>query len=69
MPQATDELRDRITLRFGGIDAGVVVKWLKDHDWELTHDYSWKKPNHVITKEEWEAIDFLIQEWDFGGVE
>lgn len=64
MPQASDELR----AKFPGHD-DEALKVLEEH-------FTWDKPalwiirrkdpNYVPTDREWEAIDYMCDEWDFG---
>lgn len=75
MPQATDELRAKIVARFGSIDCGPVVDWLRARGFTLTPDWLWDLPvsratngSMNLTDEECDAINFLVDEWDFGGV-
>lgn len=65
MPQASDELRKK-----WGIDDGKATKFLKDAGFILNRDWSWTspKPENEITEDEWGAISFMIQEWDYGGL-
>jgi hypothetical protein len=39
--------------------------------WKLTSRWTWVEPSpeHMATEDEGNAIDYLIQEWDYGGVE
>jgi hypothetical protein len=64
MPQATEELR-----REWGIADSRAIKFLNDRGYKLTRDFRWQKPhpNMKPTAKELRAIEFLIQEWDFGG--
>lgn len=68
MPQATEELRQK----WGGV-RGVgedkAIGHLLKRGYTLTSDYCWFKPIEIdITLDDTEAIDFLIQEWDYGGL-
>jgi hypothetical protein len=66
MPQATDELRKE-----WGVMDDRAIKFLNDRGYKLTRDFHWKKPhpNMKPTAKELRAIEFLFQEWDFGGFE
>lgn len=65
MPQATEELRAE-----WGIDDGPVIKWLQDRGWQYTQNWEWIKPSldYKPTGKEIRAIEFLFQEWDWGGL-
>lgn len=64
MPQASEELREK-----WGIDEQKASKFLESHGFKLTKDCQWQAPpEHTITEEEWSAIEFLIDEWDFGSL-
>lgn len=74
MPQASDELRGRMRAKFGSIDEAGPMKFLTDAGYTLTRAWTWTpKPGVTswagVTYEEGECIDFLIYEWDFGGLE
>jgi hypothetical protein len=49
----------------------VAVEFLKSHGYKFTVKYTWIKPAffHRPTADEWDAITFLIEEWDWGGFE
>jgi hypothetical protein len=44
---------------------------LKRQGYVLTDRWEWRtpKPSHVVSAEEADAIQFLIDEWDLGGLE
>jgi hypothetical protein len=65
MPQATDEQR----ARWPGWDA-EAIKFLEDAGYKLTRDWEWIKPvGHTPTERELDAIDYMCNEWDFGGIQ
>ncbi len=79
MPQATHELRAKFSCATGG-DA-KATKLLEDAGFVLTTNWEWIPPvnrhgvscgradcNCGITMDEWDAIDYMHQEWDYGGV-
>lgn len=68
MPQASDELRE---LWGGGVGEEKAINYLESKGYILTRNCLWKLPNknHKITQEEYTALCFLIDEWDFGGIE
>ena len=65
MPQSTPERRKR-----WGIDDVKATRFLMRRGYERNRAWQWKKPtrDHTITDEESDAIIFLIQEWDDGGL-
>lgn len=65
MPSATDELRDAFP---GGADEAIEV--LSAAGYKLTRAWTWIPPrDHDPTKRELDAIEYLFQEWDFGGID
>lgn len=75
MPESTEELRTKIRERFdGSIDSEGPTKYLENAGYVLTPQWVWiAKPGvtsyEEMTPEELECLDFLIQEWDYGGLE
>lgn len=69
MPQASDAQRAK-----WGIDSSEAINFLQEQGYVLTEEFEWKLPpgrrEHGIepTEEEWSAIAFLIDEWDFGSI-
>ena len=65
MPQTTPERR----ARWPGHDT-QAIKHLEDAGYALTKDWCWIKPTpeHKPTGREEDAVTYLIQEWDFGGI-
>jgi hypothetical protein len=74
MPQSDDVTRARIEELFhdGVSDAGPI-KYLTDAGYTLSKDWTWSKPGvtHLwqMTPEEQVCMQFLFEEWDFGGLE
>lgn len=71
MPQATDELRDRMFRYFGnGIDDTGPIRFLESHGFTLDKSWCWIKPceSHTISMDEFYCLQFLCDEWDFGGI-
>lgn len=69
MPSSSEGLRQK----WGGshgIGEDKAEGYLQSRGYRLTKDWFWIKPSHdhVMTDEEVEAIIFLIEEWDYGGV-
>lgn len=72
MPQAEDELRELLQLMFGeAIDDTLPIEFLETRGYKLLQSWCWKKPtpNHFITMKEWLCLKYLVDEWDFGGIE
>ncbi len=55
--------------RWPGMD-GEATAYLRAQGYQLTPDFYWLKPtpDHEPTEREADAIVYLIQEWDFGGI-
>jgi len=72
MPQASDEDRAEMERRFGDpVDSEGPMRFLRDRGWTLHCDWTWSKPGQGfwdIPDDEVECINFLADEWDFGGV-
>lgn len=66
MPQATDEL----AAEWPGMDE-EAINYLQAQGYKLTRRYEWKPPTpeHEPTDREVSAIVYLMDEWDFGGLE
>lgn len=75
MPTATDELRDKMGEMFGDrISDSGPTKYLENAGYILTPDWLWKPKEGVtsledMTQDEFNCLLFLIQEWDFGGLD
>jgi hypothetical protein len=69
MPQASEEMR----AEWGGV-AGVgddkATHHLKMNGFVLTPQWEWQRPSpdYEMTPDDWGAINFLICEWDYGGL-
>jgi hypothetical protein len=71
MSQPIDDLRNyRRWSQRGSAGYDEPMRFLERQGYVLTKDWEWRKPSpsHVITTEEADAIQFLTDEWDFGGV-
>lgn len=71
MPQSSDDMHDLMNYYFGDpIDDKGPMRFLEERGYGLTPQWLWKlpKPDHFITLKERLCIQFLIEEWDFGGV-
>lgn len=75
MPQCSDEILEEY-MRLGGAgpeDDEFALNYLTVHGWRLTPGLDWIPPAGVesadqVTNEEAVCIEFLAQEWDYGGV-
>lgn len=66
MPQATDELRDKIDGYFGeGVDLHKPLTFLKENGWADKAGLLLAPNGREITEKEWDCVDFLCDEWDF----
>lgn len=69
MPQASSKLRKK----WGWPDNGTVkaTTYLKKRGWALTKRWTWMRLDGRTkpTKKEWSAMQYLIHEWDYGGIE
>ena len=65
MPQTTPERVDR----WPGMDDEAMA-FLRSAGWVLTRSWEWYHPDadHKASERETDAIIYLIEEWDFGGV-
>lgn len=71
MPQASDELRMTMFRYFGDeIDDNGPLIFLESRGYILRKGWLWEKPvsAHTINDEEYNCLQFLIEEWDFGGI-
>lgn len=69
MPMASEELRHKMTDRFGGIEANGPMTYLEDSGYVLRPDWQWELlEDRRPTPDEIDCLDFLCDEWDFGGL-
>lgn len=63
MPSAPAELQDK----FPGMDS-EAIEVLEKHGWSMSPGFIWSPPapTYKPSQREWDAIDYLIQEWDYG---
>lgn len=66
MPTATPEAREWAVKTFGSMDLMGPQAALERLGFTLTVEYCWKRIRPP-TEYEWKCIDFLIDEWDYGG--
>lgn len=68
MPQASSELRAKWG-GIGGVCEDKAVKFLHDKGW-TEHKFIMYRPSgkaaNDISEDEWGALQFLIDEWDYG---
>lgn len=65
MPSTTPER----AARWPGMDQEAMA-YLKAQGYSLTRGWGWLPPSsdHVSTDREIDALRYLIEEWDFGGI-
>lgn len=65
MPSTTPER----AARWPGLDS-QAIDYLNNQGFTLTRSWEWTKPHstYILTEKEEDAIVYLIQEWDFGGI-
>lgn len=73
MPQASDELREKMDQRFGDIDDSGPCEFLHSQGYKLGRDWCWTPPESVLsykdmTDDEYDCLLFLVHEWDYGGL-
>jgi hypothetical protein len=73
MPQASDRLRSKMEQMFGDpVDDEGPAKFLTDAGYTLTKEWTWRKEGveelWEMKPEELACLQFLIDEWDFGGL-
>lgn len=71
MPSGPPELHDK-WCKYGPHEGGDFnAQWyLKRCGWTLEKNWTWTKPrtDYEPSEDEFEAIKYLIMEWDFGGI-
>ena len=74
MPQASDRLQRRMGELFGS-DTGDEgpIKFLETAGYTLNRDWTWVPKAGVkelweMTQDELACLQFLVEEWDFGGL-
>lgn len=73
MPQASKDLRDLMRKRFGDTDLFGPAYFLEDAGYKITTGYLWEPKPGVksygdMTQDELDWLDFLCEEWDYGGL-
>lgn len=75
MPSTTDALRNRMDELFGDpIDDAGPISYLEKRGFYLTPAFEWCLPSDVgswaeMSPDEKDCMNFLCDEWDFGGLE
>ena len=65
-PQASEEQRRE----WNGPDDATAINYLRERGYHLKANWTWRKPDDVEPSEkDISAIRFLIDEWDYGGLE
>ena len=69
MPQASEEMR----AKWGGqqgVGEDKAMAHLEGRGFKLTRQWEWVKPSpdYALDVDDCEAINFLICEWDYGGL-
>lgn len=70
-PRASDELRAEWP---GDGESGgdkQAITYLEQQGYRLRRDFGWTRPrpDHRPTERELSALNYLIDEWDYGGIE
>lgn len=74
MPQASSELAEKMYEMFGSrhSDEGPMY-WLERAGYKLTRNWTWRKEGvtdiEQMSDDEYACMIFLVQEWDFGGLD
>lgn len=68
MPQASDDLRATIIRWFGDMDVHGPLKLLESQGFVVDHTFMIfpPTPSHSSTHVQWDCVEYLITEWDFG---
>ena len=68
MPQASEELRAEWHDDDHADASWRAVHFLMDAGFKFHRDWTWTAPDREITDKEFRALQYLIDEWDFGGI-
>ena len=70
MPQASEDARAAWG-GYEGVGDDKATYHLKMRGFVLTPEWTWRKPSpdYVPDADDFGAINFLIEEWDYGGLE
>lgn len=72
MARPIDDLRDfRRWGKMGSVGQEGPMRFLERQGYVLSAEWAWRKPSpsHVVSAEEADAIQYLVDEWDFRGLE
>ena len=73
MPQASADLSAKMNALFGDpVSDEGPMRLLKERGYVLERDWSWSKPgvtsSEDMAQDEVDCVMFMIEEWDFDGV-
>lgn len=69
MPQADPALRAEWEDGPGTAEENALVH-LEGNGFVLTEKWTWRKPKgHVLSARDWSAIQYMCDDWDYGGLE
>ena len=74
MPSATQELSDKMTEYFGdGVSEFGPINYLQSQGYKLTRQWTWEHDTideyDQMEQKAYDCLLFLVEEWDFGGLE
>lgn len=70
MPSGPPELHEKWSNYYPeGFGDQNAMRFLREAGFKLTDGWTWIAPGREPTEEEWSAINYLVWEWDFGGLE
>lgn len=72
MPQASNDLREKMKEYFDDeVDDVGPKDYLIMQGYKLLPNWRWHKPTpmHKISEKEYRCLQFLVDEWDYGGIE
>jgi hypothetical protein len=69
MPTASDELRAEFLDENGRHSDKAAIQHLESRNFKRVNSWWWKPPdNHIFTKRDLDAVNYLVDEWDWGGL-
>lgn len=71
MPSTSQYVIDELSKFLPDVDDGSTCQYLRDHGYKLERDWTWTKPGTTLedmTAEEYLCLQYLVEEWDFGGL-
>lgn len=67
MPQASESQRALMNRWFGSDDPLGPIILLLSHGYTQKEGRLYKPtPSHTVSRDEWQCLRFLVDEWDFG---